>query len=514
MNAKSTISNYRRLLTLLLVILFAFFSPLYAAQPSDTQGESLEKIQENVKEFQESMQQKMQREMRTRQRQKMQDLVSGVPQSVLDIQSLEPIIMPPIDEAVKIALKAAADAAEPLIDKSFHNNGKKIRVPDDYKSIQSAIDAAASGDTVVVMAGTYFEQLIMKDGVKLVSDSSDNGDELVAVPNSIIKLPRRTIRTIIDGSKTTPSKHGMVDFDPGLGRKTIIDGFTIQNLPLQNHHIPGHAHGLNIRGASPVITNCLINNMGSTGIGSHVVYNDQENKIYDRDFRWDNIKHMASAVLYNNIVHDSIGLGIGCNHFASPYILGNEVYANSDAQLGSEPSPGIGNQHGSFATIIGNIVHDNPGGGIMAQKGMRQGKFGVDRKTHPTIIKNIIYNNGDKRPAITGKESGSLEMPIIIKSNFIYNSGSVGVGITENSVGIIEENMVTETKQPAVTVNKSIGLKLNHNKVTNADNSPGITIVNDSVVYEMVGNAVENDNSPRFLVDKSSTVRTPPYTGK
>jgi len=109
-----------------------------------------------------------------------------------------------------------------------------------------------------------------------MSDSSNNGDELVSVKDVRIKLPRRTLRTIIDGAKTTPSKHGMVDFNAGVTDKTIVDGFTIRNLPPQNHHIPGHAHGLNIRGASPVIMNCYIKDMGSTGIGSHVVYNDQE----------------------------------------------------------------------------------------------------------------------------------------------------------------------------------------------------------------------------------------------
>ena len=328
------------------------------------------------------------------------DRIGGLPPEILAQQSNEKVQIPSIDDAVKTALAAAEEAALPLIDTEFHKNGKTITVPDDYKSIQTAINAAGSGDVVLVKPGTYYELLVMKDGVKVVSDSADGGDELVPVEGAMLTLPRRTLRTIIDGSKSKTSHNGMFDFNPGVGRKAIIDGFTIQNLPAQNHHIPGHAHGLNVRGASPVITNCLIRNNGSTGIGNHVVYNDQDSPMPDRDFRWANIKHRASAVIFRNIIYGNLGLGIGCNHFSAPYILGNEVFNNSDAELGDDPSPGMGNKHGSAATIIGNINHDNPGGGILCKDGAPQGKYHIDRPTHPTIIKNVVFDNGSIRPGI------------------------------------------------------------------------------------------------------------------
>lgn len=492
------------LLTLLLVI---SFTSVHAAPFQGTNNKGDEEFQKDIMDFQQNMRTKMQAKMENQQRRKMQDKMSGVPGSVIHFQSLEPIQIPSVKKAVVLALNAAAKAGTPLIDTNFHKNGKKIMVPDDYKTIQEAINAAKSGDTVIVSQGTYYEQLVMKDGIKLVSDSSDHGDELGAVPNAHVKLPKRTLRTIIDGSKSKPSKHGMVDFDPGVGRKTIINGFTIQNLPLQNHHVPGHAHGLNVRGASPVIANCLIQNMGSTGIGIHVVYNDQDGRAADRDFRWDNIKHQSSAVLYNNIIHGSVGLGIGCNHFSNPFILGNEVFKNSDAVPGENPAPGMGNKHGSFATIIGNIVHDNPGGGIMAKTGARQGRHGVDRHTHPTIINNVIYDNGSKKPGISCRNAGSLATPIIISGNYVYRATSAGIGLCENSVGIIEDNMVMHSEYPDITINGSIALKLNRNKVLGLGNSPCITIVNGSVVNEMTGNAVENGERPRFMVDKNSVVK-------
>ncbi len=436
------------------------------------------------------------------------DMISGMPKNVLAAQSNEKVKLVTVPEAIIIAQEAARKKFALLIDMEFHNKGRVLRVPGDFSAISHAIDAAQSGDTVLVSPGTYYEQLVMKDGVKLVSDSSENGNELVSVANARIQLPRRVLRTIIDGSKTTPSKHGMVDFNPGVSRKTIIDGFTIRNLPAQDHHVPGHAHGLNIRGASPLVMNCYIKDMGSTGIGSHVVYNDQESSIRSRDFRWENIRTFASAVIYNNIITGSLGLGIGCNHFASPVILGNEIFDNNDTDLGSQPSPGIGNKHGSHAIIIGNIVHDNPGGGILSQLGKSQGKHGIDRATYPTILSNVVYDNGSSRPGISSRGAGSISTPIIIRGNFVYNSGATGIALSKDSTGIVEDNLVAGSTDPGVAVSQSSALKLNRNQVTSLNGTPGIIIIDGAIVHQMIENRVDPDeDAPPYLLDGESTIK-------
>lgn len=442
-----------------------------------------------------------------KEKRKMQDEVSGIPQSVLAKQSNSAVKVLSVNETIQIAQEAAKEIALPLIDENFHKYGTKITVPNDYKTIQAAINAASYGDLIVVKPGTYYELLVMKDGVKLVSDSADNGNELVSVEGAKLKLPRRTLRTIIDGSKGKPSRHGMFDFDAGLGRKTIIDGFTIQNLPVQNHHIPRHAHGLNIRGAKPVITNCLIRNNGSTGIGSHVIFNDQGTPIDERDFRWANIKHRSSAVIYNNIVYGNLGLGIGSNHFSDPYILGNEVFNNDDSDLGEAPSPGIGNKHGSAATIIGNIVHDNPGGGITCGKGVDQGAYPIDKPTHPRIVKNVVLNNGTIRSGITCYSAGSEETPVNFIGNYVYDSGKSGIGLTDGTVAIIEENMVSGSKLAGISLIDATALKLNHNMVTGAKEGAGISIMDGAVVHEMVGNSSDSNQGIRFKLKDGTIIR-------
>jgi len=440
---------------------------------------------------------------------KVRGLISGMPEKVLAAQNYDKVEMPTIDAAVNDALQVAKEKYLTLVDGGFHENGRVIRVPSDRPTIGQAIDVAQPGDTVVVAPGICYEQILLKDGVKLVSASTDGGDELLAVEKARLQLPRRTLRTVIDGSRTTPSKRGMVDFDPGVSDKTIIDGFTIRNLPSQNHHTAGHAHGLNIRGASPVIVNCYIKDMGSTGIGSHVVYHDQQGPMRARDFRWANIKHPASAIIYNNIITGSLGLGIGCNHFASPFILGNELFANDDSELGDKPSPGMGNKHGCYATIIANIVHDNPGGGILSQVGKKQGKYGIDRPTHPTIVNNVVYDNGADRPGISAKGAGSLSRPVVMRGNYVYNSGVTGIGLSDKAIGIIEENMVSNPKKPGIAVKESVALKLNTNRVTNLNGTVGIVIIDGSVVDEMIGNAVDADvDAPPYRKDSDSKIKS------
>jgi len=49
--------------------------------------------------------------------------------------------------------------------------GKTIIVPDEFSTIQSAINSANAHDTVLVKPGSYHEFLVLKDSVVLMSDT-------------------------------------------------------------------------------------------------------------------------------------------------------------------------------------------------------------------------------------------------------------------------------------------------------------------------------------------------------
>src|ERR1044071_1337591 len=85
-------------------------------------------------------------------------------------------------------------------------------VPDNFASIQEAINAAAPGDIVRVRAGTYVENLTLSKPISLVAESFD---QVNPVNNT----------TIIDGGSTGPA----ILIPAGLTQMPAIQGFVIQN---------------------------------------------------------------------------------------------------------------------------------------------------------------------------------------------------------------------------------------------------------------------------------------------
>ena len=108
-----------------------------------------------------------------------------------------------------------------------------LRVPTDFSTIQAAINAAADGDTVSVLPGTYAEQIDFKG--KAITVTSRDG------PST----------TIIDGMGTVT----VVIFFSGETETSVLSGLTIQN---------GRADvgaGVFIGGSSPrIVGNVFRNN--------------------------------------------------------------------------------------------------------------------------------------------------------------------------------------------------------------------------------------------------------------
>lgn len=79
-----------------------------------------------------------------------------------------------------------------------------IVVPDDYETIQKAIDASSDGDTIIVEAGTYNEAIIMNKSINLIGvNGSDvtiidagkiDTDAVVTIESSNIRLENFTIQ--------------------------------------------------------------------------------------------------------------------------------------------------------------------------------------------------------------------------------------------------------------------------------------------------------------------------------
>ena len=114
-------------------------------------------------------------------------------------------------------------------------NGKTLKVPSAYSTIQAAIDAATTGDTVLVADGTYTENLIIDKDITIISE---NGAE----------------KTIIDGGKITH----VIAISSSTTRDCVLDGFTVTNGGNANGDSDDGAGGINVWGGSPTLRNLII----------------------------------------------------------------------------------------------------------------------------------------------------------------------------------------------------------------------------------------------------------------
>jgi hypothetical protein len=87
-----------------------------------------------------------------------------------------------------------------------------IIIPDNYHTIQAAINAASPGDTILVRAGTYAENLTLNKSVILSAASYNTGD------------PTHNT-TIINGKSSTPT----IRIPAGVSPMPTIRGFVVKN---------------------------------------------------------------------------------------------------------------------------------------------------------------------------------------------------------------------------------------------------------------------------------------------
>ncbi len=246
-----------------------------------------------------------------------------------------------------------------------------IYVPDNYATIQDAINASANGDEIIVRPGTYVENIDFLGKAILVTSDAGPSD------------------TIIDGNRLGP----VVTFENGEGPDSIIEGFTLTrgavlagiycstaSPTIRNNIVTlNNQHGIYCYQGSPTIDmNTVSRNAGDWdgGAGIFCAFGDPvitNNKIYQNK-------------CYNHPGHSGMG---GCGIFVedcpSVIIDGNIVAYNEGKGKGG----GIRNSDESRAVITNNLIVANCstyGGGLAFRYG---GGF---------ILNNIIaYNEGEKQ---------------------------------------------------------------------------------------------------------------------
>lgn len=259
---------------------------------------------------------------------------------------------------------------------TFTLKAADIHVPADYATIQEAIDAASSGDVIIVANGTYIENIdFLGKDITVTSNYATSGDI-----NDIYN-------TVIDGSQPTdPDIGSCVSFKTGETNDSILQGFTITGGSGTKTYNPADdayfrtGGGILINQTSPTIKNNII----------------KEN-------------HCIAETGVTGAGGGGIRMGFG-----QPIITNNVISYNSGGYAG-----GVMIAYCEGATIKNNLIAFN------VATGSFNGGGGVYVDWEPvTLENNTIVNNhsGDKGGAIITTGTTTVIINCIIYGNTATNA--------------------------------------------------------------------------------------------
>lgn len=294
--------------------------------------------------------------------------------------------------------------------------------PGGYSTIQSAIDDANSGDTVVVAPDTYIENIDFLGKAITVRSTDPNDPNIVAV-------------TIIDGSNPQdPNLASVVTFKSGEGSDSVLSGFTITGgtgswLPvswefqgLRWNRCGGGVVCCNM--SAPTVTkNLFVDNTAGQGGGIYI-YGDPVNPNNPSN----PTVHISPVIADNTFINNSV---VEEHGFSPP----DANYPANDHGDGGA----IVAFQGCDPVITGNLIENNHadsyGGGIH----LRQWSNG-------SIAENQILDNDSRLGAgihITYTSSPSVS-DNTIRRNTASSLGGGGIYVYYLSGPLIERNLITD----------------------------------------------------------------------
>lgn len=398
-----------------------------------------------------------------------------------------------------------------------------LRVPQDHKTIQAAIDASSTGDTITVAPGNYHERIRLKPGIILRSD----GDDAKGTDG----LKRAEV-TVINGRGKEGKLPGVV-----MAEGSTLDGFTITNVGvyddvLWKKHFDSHGEELgdeegsvqaegtipaiSIQGVSCTVTHCIAHHNGDVGIG-----------ILGKE------KTTTAPLITGNFVYRNMGGGIGVAEGAEPIIRGNTCKENLRAGIGCRKAnpiitdnvcfqnvrAGIGCREGSKPVMRGNKCYQNRRAGI----GIRM------ESTAPVVEANECYENAmagigcrdGASPILRNNICRKNKMagigcngakPLIV-GNECRENEQAGIGLQGKAVATIQQNKCIDNKLVAIGVTEGSTATITENEVARTGGMPPILAVKDGSTATIRDNRFKGGGVAAVLVQGKATISGNTFTG-
>ena len=372
------------------------------------------------------------------------------------------------------------------------------KVPDEFASIAAAIEASASGDTILVGPGEYVGPLVIPAGVTVRSLGDDEAGETGN---------KRAEKTIIDSAGKAPAVV--------VGEGAILDGLTItgagkfdrdefqthwetrgENLPDERGAVgTGQERpAVEIAGVSAVIRSCIIRDNGHAGIGVSGAGNHSQvldNHVFRNMGGGIGIANGAAPRVAGNRCYENLRGGIGCRK-SYPLIENNECYNNVRA--------GIGIREGATPLVRGNRCYENRRAGIgvrmegtsphlLENRCYRNGMAGIGCRdgASPVIEKNHLLGN-----RLAGIGAMSNASPVIIE-NLIEGNGAAAIGLDacRDGSALIYGNKITARSLVALGIQKGWTVMVENNEIQREGGMPPLAMVFAGARADFYGNTFE-----------------------
>jgi predicted outer membrane repeat protein len=264
-----------------------------------------------------------------------------------------------------------------------------------FKHIQEGINAASNWDTVLVLPGTYAENIRFKG--KHISVQSEQGPQLTIIDghhngSTVQFINHENANSILSGFTVTNGTGTLIPpYQYGGGICCTSSSPTIMNNII-TRNTGYHGGGImSYMGASPTISNNLICNNQAETFGGGIYFTSA-----------------TGTATQNSILNNSAssGGGIACAYNSHPTIHNNTI-SNNSAECGG----GLFTYYGSNPSITSNNITKNVavdfGGGLCCDD------------SAPTVTGNSFVQNSANLGG--GIYCTSQRTPVIYHNNFVVN---------------------------------------------------------------------------------------------
>jgi len=343
-----------------------------------------------------------------------------------------------------------------------------IHVPEDFPTIQAAIDAAGSGDVILVNPGTYYENLVLANKTITLSSLYYLSGDRKFINN-----------TIIDGQKQGP----VIQVASSVGPETTITGLSIvngtdgiqatANLNIIDNYLGLNEDGIDYSDAGGILRGNIIENNSDDAV----------------DF-----DDATDVLVENNILryNQDDGFEIRLHEYNGPEIQitvrNNQIYNNNSDGIQLIGYPTTSNR---VFRIERNLIRDNNKAGLGL---LDNGDTSEDYRAASLLEKIFVINNtfsgnnvaisgGDNLAAVNNIIAGSSTLGIkninggsVVANNLFWNNAIDQAGSNLDPTNIFEANPVFDPEFKLTTDSPAIDTGASHFSFYNqtvVDYSPG-----------------------------------------